>query len=69
MQNEGSALARVHEVRASASYNSVDISGFPLLPGANRYVELDWKYSKPPSVLLFHFPEFDMRKQVLVQDQ
>lgn len=45
-------LERVEEVRAISDSKSITSPGFPLLPGAKRHLELEWKESDPPRDLI-----------------
>jgi len=68
MLNVGKSLTRVQEVRASAAHvDPVTVSGFPLLPGALRTVELDWKRNEPPTSLNIAFEHFTLKPSFAIE--
>jgi hypothetical protein len=64
LENEGEALGRVQDVRATAGRLSTTAAGFPLLPGSPRHVVIDWKESTPPTELLIRFEHFTMQQPI-----
>jgi len=64
IQNAGSALTRIQSVRALGDHVSGDLSGFPLLPGTSRHIEMSWKESSPPTEIDFHFEHFHLKRPV-----
>lgn len=47
-------LERVEEIRVASDSKSITSPGFPLLPGTNRHVEVDWKETDPPRDVELH---------------
>jgi hypothetical protein len=64
IHNESSALTRIQSVHALGDHASGDLSGFPLLPGASRHIEMSWKESSPPKEIDFHFDRFNLKRPV-----
>ena len=64
IENDSTALARVQNVRATGDGASGDASGFPLLPGASRHIEMSWKDSLPPKEIVFRFKRFSLKRSV-----
>jgi len=64
IENDGDALARVQSVHATGDHVTGEASGFPLLPGASRHIEMDWKESTSPSLIDFRFEHFDLKRPV-----
>ncbi len=52
IENNTRDLERVEEVRAVSGAKSITSPGFPLLPGAKRHLEVEWKESDPPRDLI-----------------
>ena len=68
MLNTGKSLTRVQEVRTSGVHTEpVTLAGFPLLPGALRTVEVDWKGSQPPTALNIAFDRFTLKPPFTVE--
>jgi hypothetical protein len=68
MMNMGKSLTRVQEVRASAPHvDPATVSGFPLLPGALRTVEVAWKGSEPPTSLNIDFEHFTLKPSFAIE--
>jgi len=66
--NVGKSLTRVQEVRASGPHvDPATVSGFPLLPGALRTVELAWKGSEPPASLNIAFEHFTLKPSFAIE--
>ena len=68
VENAGPALVRVQQVTAVAGRKSVDLAGFPLLPGSSRHLSLDWKENTAPEFLVIHFPHFDLKQPLKSKD-
>jgi len=67
MLNVGRALTRVQELRATGiKTEPMTQSGFPLLPGALRTVEFDWKGKEPPTNLEIAFDHFTLKPPLSV---
>jgi hypothetical protein len=64
IQNEGTAYGRVRSETVSAGRESMDLGGFPLLPGNPRHVEATWTGKQPPRQVRVHFDDFDVEKPV-----
>lgn len=64
IQNDGTAYGRVRSETVSAGRESVDLGGFPLLPGNPRHVEAAWTGKQPPRQVHVHFDDFDVEKAV-----
>jgi hypothetical protein len=69
IENNGHDLARVQSVRATGDHASGDTAGFPMLPGATRNIEMDWKESSPPTEIDFRFEHFDLKRQIISSHQ
>jgi hypothetical protein len=68
MLNTGKSLTRVQEVRTSGVHaEPVTLSGFPLLPGALRTIEVDWKGKEPPTSLNIAFDRFTLKPPFAVE--
>lgn len=64
IENDSTALTRVQNVHATGDHASGDASGFPLLPGASRHIEMSWKDSSPPKEIDFRFERFSLKRSV-----
>jgi hypothetical protein len=64
LTNNGDSLGRVQSVHATGDHAAGDMAGFPLLPGANRHIEMDWKNNASPSSIDFRFEHFDLKRPV-----
>lgn len=64
IQNEGIDLGRVQEVKALSGHGSLTLSGFPLLPGGSRAMNVDWTEKDPPEALEFKFEHFSLKRPV-----
>ncbi|WP_263366709.1 hypothetical protein [Edaphobacter bradus] len=65
IENDSAALTRVQSVRATGDHASGELSGFPLLPGGSRHIEMDWKESVPPTQIDFRFEHFNLKRPVV----
>lgn len=65
IENNSAELTRVQSVRALGDHSSSDLSGFPLLPGGSRHVQMDWKSNLPPVEINFHFEHFNVKRPVV----
>jgi len=69
MLNTGKALTRVQEVRTSGVHTEpAMLSGFPLLPGGLRTIEVDWKGKEPPTALNIAFDRFTLKPHFTVEN-
>jgi hypothetical protein len=64
VENHGTGLARVEEVRISGPHASEITAGFPLLPGGRRHLELSWDEKQPPDQLQFQFEHFTLKQAI-----
>ncbi|MBS1800557.1 MAG: hypothetical protein JSS95_12120 [Acidobacteria bacterium] len=64
ISNDSAALTRVQSVQAVGDHSSGDLSGFPLLPGASRRIEMSWKESSPPTELDLRFDRFHLKRPI-----
>jgi hypothetical protein len=69
LKNTSQSLIRVQQVRADGGKTPVFAGGFPLLPGSPRHLEISWDEATPPSELLVHFPHFDVKAPIGIQNQ
>ena len=68
MLNTGKSLTRVQEVRTRGNHiEPVTLSGFPLLPGSLRTVEVDWKGKEPPTGLDIAFERFTLKPAFAIE--
>jgi hypothetical protein len=63
--NNSFGLGRVQMVHATGGRSSLDSAGFPLLPGASRQIELDWKEPSPPTNMELRFAHFNLNQPVV----
>ena len=52
--NDTVDLKRVDDIRITSGTKAIISPGFPLLPGAKRHMEVDWKETDPPRELIIH---------------
>lgn len=64
IENDSAELTRIQSVRALGDHASGDLSGFPLLPGGYRHIQMDWKSNSPPSEIDFRFEHFNVKRSV-----
>lgn len=57
-------LERVEEIRVSSGTKTITSPGFPLLPGAERQVEMDWKEAGLPEELVLHMERSTLKLPV-----
>ena len=62
--NNSFALGRVQMLHATGAHASTDSAGFPLLPGASREIEMDWKDAVPPTSIELRFEHFSLKQPV-----
>jgi hypothetical protein len=65
VENHGTSLARVEEVRISGGHASESTGGFPLLPLGRRHLELSWDEKQPPDTLQFRFEHFTLKVPIV----
>lgn len=68
VENLSSAYGRVRESNASAGHETVEMSGFPLLPSSPRHVQATWTGKEPPQQVHLHFDNFDLTQPIVLQD-
>ncbi len=66
LDNAGSMLARVQDVHAMGGHASVEVAGFPFLPGLRRRVEIDWHEETAPTEIHLQFEHFTVKRPVIV---
>jgi hypothetical protein len=64
IENVGNTYGRMREGSVQAVKESAPISGFPLLPGNPRHLEVPWNAKKPPESISFHFDHFDIKTAI-----
>jgi hypothetical protein len=69
LDNQSSSLVRVQEVHVVGGKESVQVDGFPLLPGSPRHLEITWKQPDPPSYLLLRFPHFVLKEPLNITNE
>lgn len=57
-------LERVEEIRVTSNSNSITSPGFPLLPGTQRHLEVDWKQKDPPREIVLHMDRSTLKLQL-----
>lgn len=62
--NSGPDLTRVQEVRVTSGKETATAAGFPLLPGGERHVEVNWTEAKPPETILLQFEHSTMKQPI-----
>lgn len=62
--NNSSDLERVEEIHVASNSRSITSPGFPLLPGTERRLELDWKQKDPPREIVLHMDRSTVKLQV-----
>jgi hypothetical protein len=58
VENHGTEFTRVQEVEVVSSSGKQTFGGFPLFPGQQRDIELDWDQPGVPQQLVLKFPHF-----------
>lgn len=53
LENASADLERVQEVRVTSKGGSTTAAGFPMLPGAERHLEVPWNDSETPTAIVF----------------
>lgn len=66
--NSSGSLVRVQTVKATGSREVADLSGFPLLPGQKRLVEVPWTKPTPPTAIEFRFPGFTLNSSIAIKE-
>lgn len=62
-------LERVEEMQISSGSKTMTVAGFPLLPGAKRHVEVDWKETEPPRMVVLHMDRSTLSLPLSTNDQ
>ena len=65
VENHGTSLTRVQDVRMSGPHASESSGGFPLLPLGRRHLELSWDEKQPPDTLQFRFEHFTLKVPIV----
>ena len=68
LENNSPSLVRVQEVRVVGDKTAVLADGFPLLPESQRHLEIAWKQKGNPDYLLLHFPHFDVKETLSIEN-
>lgn len=68
LENRGAALGRAQTVNVSGSRGNAEGSGFPMLPGARRVVEIPWTGKEVPSEVDVRFEHFTLKAPIEVVD-
>jgi hypothetical protein len=61
-------LERVEEIRVTSSSKSIVSPGFPLLPGTERHLEVNWNQEDPPRELVLHMDHSTVNLQLRSND-
>lgn len=67
VENVSSAYGRVRSSEARAGHETVEMSGFPLLPNSPRHVEAAWTGKVAPEQVHLHFDNFDLTQPIVLQ--
>lgn len=67
LRNLGGKLGRVISAEVIAAGRKRVLPGFPLMPGAQRRVVLDWQDTHPPEKVMFRFKKFAIERKLAVQ--
>ncbi len=67
--NSGPDLERVEEMRISSASKTITAAGFPLLPGGKRHLEVDWKETEPPHMVVLHMDRSTLKLPLSTNDQ
>ncbi len=60
VENHGAVFGRVEEIEVVSGSGKQTFGGFPLFPGQQREIELDWDQPGIPQQLVLKFPHFKM---------
>jgi hypothetical protein len=69
LANNSPDLERVEEMRISSDSKSITAAGFPLLPGGTRHLEMDWKETEPPHMVVLHMDRSTLKLPLSTSDQ
>jgi hypothetical protein len=64
LENISKAYGRMREGSIHGSKDSEPVSGFPLLPGNPRHLEIPWTGKNDPDSISLHFDRFDIKLPV-----
>ena len=67
--NNSPDLERVGEMLISSGSNTITSPGFPLLPGSKRHLEVDWKETDPPRMVILHMERSTLKLPLSRNDQ
>lgn len=68
LENHGAALGRAQEVNVAGEHGTAEGSGFPMLPGGRRVVEIPWTGKEPPTEVDVRFEHFTLKVPIEVID-
>ena len=69
VENHGTSLVRVQEVRISGPHASETTAGFPLLPLGRRHLEFTWEEKQPPDSLQLRFEHFTLKAPIVTSSK
>lgn len=64
IENHGTEFSRVQEVEIISSAGNQTFAGFPLFPGQNRKIELDWDQPGIPQHIVLKFQHFKVESNL-----
>lgn len=64
LENHGPALGRAQQVNISGDHGGAEGSGFPMLPGGRRVVEIPWTGKEPPREVDVRFERFTVKASI-----
>lgn len=68
LDNHGPALGRAQQVNVSGGNGAAEGSGFPMLPGARRIVEIPWTGKEAPTQVDVRFEHFALKAPIELID-
>lgn len=69
VENRGADVSRVREVEVSSSSGKQSYEGFPLFPGQQRKIELDWNQPGEPQHIQLKFDRFKVEADLHEQSR
>jgi hypothetical protein len=69
LANTSPDLERVEEVLINAGSKTITAAGFPMLPGSKRHLEMDWKETDPPRVVILRMDRSTVKLFVRLDDR
>jgi hypothetical protein len=64
LQSHSANFGRVQSTEIQTARKKVEAPGFPVYPGKNRKLELDWSESAPPEKAVFYFDGFKIEAKI-----